>query len=117
MVKDAAAHETEDKEARETVEKRNRLDGLILEIEKTLSENKDKLPQQDVESLQNALEKAKVALKEHENDAEQLQKATDELLAASHKVAELMYKNVNQEQSAENKSESEEEPLEGEIKE
>ena len=39
-----------------------------------------------------ALEKAKTALKEHENNAEELQKATDEL-PASHKVAEQLYKN------------------------
>ena len=43
MVHEAKAHEAEDKKAREAVEKRNHLDGLILEVEKTLSENKDKL--------------------------------------------------------------------------
>ncbi len=92
MVKDAAAHEAEDRKAREVVEKKNRLDGLILDIEKTLSENKEKLAPEDVQSTEAALEKAKTALKEFENDSEGLQKATDELLQASHKVAEILYK-------------------------
>lgn len=92
MVKEAQAHESEDKKLRETIEKRNRLDGLILEIEKTLSQNKEKLSQEDIQATESALEKAKVALKEHENDSEALAKATDELLQASHKVAEILYK-------------------------
>ncbi len=92
MVKDAAAHEAEDRKAREVVEKKNRLDGLILDIEKTLSENKEKLSAEDVQSTEAALEKAKTSLKEFENDAEGLQKATDELIQASHKVAEILYK-------------------------
>ena len=98
MVKEAQAHEAEDKKIRETVEKRNRLDGLILEIEKTLSQNKEKLSQEDVQATESALTKAKAALKEHENDAEALQKATDELLQASHKVAEILYKQGNEPQ-------------------
>ncbi len=92
MVKEAAAHEAEDRKARETIEKRNRLDGLILDIEKTVAENKDKLPQEEVDKTNAALEKAKTALKEHADNAEELQKASDELLQASYKVAELLYK-------------------------
>ena len=49
MVKDAQEHEAQDKKERETVEKRNRLDALIIEIEKTLSEHKEKLPAADVQ--------------------------------------------------------------------
>jgi molecular chaperone DnaK len=92
MVKDAAEHEAQDKKERETVEKRNRLDTLIIEIEKTIHENKDKLPESDIKATQDALEKAKTALKEHAENAEELQKAADELLQASHKIAEYLYK-------------------------
>ncbi|MFZ5954470.1 MAG: molecular chaperone DnaK [Candidatus Dependentiae bacterium] len=105
MVQDAKAHEAEDKKARETVEKRNQLDGTILQIEKTLAENKEKIPAQDAQDLQQAIDKAKSALKEHEHNAEELQKAHDELLKASHKVAELLYKQGGAE-GAEQKPES-----------
>lgn len=92
MVQEAKEHEAEDKKAKETVEKRNRLDGIILDVEKTIKENKEKLEQADIENTEKALEVAKQALKDHADNAEELQKATDALLQASHKVAEILYK-------------------------
>jgi len=92
MIGEGKAHEAEDKKARELVEKRNRLDGLVLEIEKTMSENKDKISEADTKTVQEALEKAKTALKEHENNAEELEKATNELSQTWYKVAEQLYK-------------------------
>jgi molecular chaperone DnaK len=44
MVKEAAGARGEDKERREQIERRNKLDNLCYTLEKTLSENKDKLP-------------------------------------------------------------------------
>lgn len=101
MVNDAKAHESEDKKARETIEKRNRLDGLILQIEKTLQENKDKLAVDDIKNTETAIEKAKSDLKEHANNPDKLQKATDELIQASHKVAEILYKQTGQQTTSE----------------
>lgn len=92
MVNEAKAHEGEDKKAREVIEKRNRLDGLILEIEKTLNEQKDKLSETDQQAATQAVEKAKTALKEHEQDGEQLEKATNELSQTWYKIAENLYK-------------------------
>lgn len=100
MVQEAQEHADQDKKERETVEKRNRLDSLILEIEKTLREQKEKLDPQDVTVTQEAVEKAKKALAEHANNAEELQKATDELMQASHKVAEFLYKQSQQNSGA-----------------
>lgn len=92
MVQDAKLHEAEDKKAREGVEKRNRLDSIILDLEKTMTDHKDKLTESDITTTTQAIEKAKQVLKDHPTDAEALQKATDELLQASHKVAEVLYK-------------------------
>lgn len=92
MVKEAEMHATADKEAKETVEKRNQLDGMILQVEKTVQENKEKLPADEVLKVETAVEKAKQAFKEHENNAQELQKATDELTQASYKMAEILYK-------------------------
>ena len=44
MVSDAQSHTEEDKKRREEIEARNRADTLVYTTEKTLSENKDKLP-------------------------------------------------------------------------
>lgn len=101
MVQDAKEHEAEDKKLKETIETRNKLDGLILNTEKTINENKDKLPAEEVETVQKALEKAKADLKEKENDLEGLKKASEELMAAAQKAAEILYK-ASQNQSAPN---------------
>ncbi len=123
MVQDAKSHEEQDKKAREAVEKKNRLDGLIIDIEKTLHENKDKLSEEDVKTTEEALAKAKTSLIEHSNDAEALQKATDELMQASHKVAELLYKQAEEkskeepksEDSEDNKDNNDQEPIDTEV--
>lgn len=121
MVNEAKDHEAEDKAKRDAIEKRNRLDSAIFDIEKTLKENKEKLPADEIQKVEEALQKAKQALKEHENNATELQKATDELFAASHKVAELLYKQTqeaakNESQSAPASDEKKsDEPIEGEI--
>lgn len=92
MVQEAQAHEDEDKQAREAVEKRNQLDSTILAVEKTLNENKAKLSQEEVTATEQALEKAKAALVEHADHAAGLQRANDELTQASYKIAETLYK-------------------------
>jgi len=91
MVQDAKEHEASDKAARELIEKRNHLDGLILQIEKTIKENKEKLQATQISTTEQALEKAKKSLKEFENNAQELQKATDELMQASHDIAKTLY--------------------------
>lgn len=96
MVQEAQAHAQEDKKARETVEKRNQLDQMIMQVEKSVRENRDKLPAEEVSKVETAIETAKNKLKEHENDAELLQQATDELMQASHKLAEILYREKQQ---------------------
>ncbi len=106
MVNEAKSHESEDKKAREAIEKKNQLDSTIMQVEKTLQENKDKLEEADVKATEEALAKAKQALKDHENDAEQLQKATEELIQASHKVAEILYKQQAEKKPTEKQEEA-----------
>ena len=98
MVNEAKSHEAEDKKTRETVEKKNQLYSTIMQVEKTISENKEKLEEADVKATEDAVVKAKQALKDHEDNAQELQKATEELLQASHKVAEILYKQAQAQQ-------------------
>jgi molecular chaperone DnaK len=91
-VKQAQQHEAEDKKLKETIEKRNHLESLIASIEKSISENKEKLPIAEVNTVEKAIEDAKLVLKEKENDAEALGKAAEELSQASYKIAEIIYK-------------------------
>lgn len=109
MVRDAEEHAAEDKQARERVEKRNRLDGIVLEVEKNLTEHSSKLPAGESEKIGEAIKAARETLEKADADSESLQKATDALLAASHKLAEIIY---SEKQSG---SSSEGSPSEGPI--
>jgi molecular chaperone DnaK len=90
MTKDAQAHADEDQKNRETIEGKNKLDGLIYNTEKILKENREKISEADGSSLDTALANAKKAL-ESASEASELNAAIDELTKASHHLAEIMY--------------------------
>ena len=92
MVKDSESNAEEDKDRRQRVEARNRLDQLIYSTEKTLEEHKDKLGSDDQANLGRSLEEAKQALES--DDLAKLEKAVADLTEASHKLAEAMYKDT-----------------------
>jgi molecular chaperone DnaK len=93
MVKDAEAHSAEDKKRKEEVEARNQADSLIYSTEKTLSENRDKLSEEDAKKLEAAIADAKKALES--NDTEKIKASVESLTKASHKLAEEMYKKTS----------------------
>ncbi len=117
MVRDAQEHQEEDKKARETVEKRNQLDGLILQVEKTLAEHKDKLPAEEVTKVETALATAKTTFQEKATDKDALEAAYQELLTSSHKLAEIMYKAGSEGSTGQGgaSSEDSDEPIDPEI--
>jgi len=90
MVKEAEAHRSEDAERRRQIEARNRLDGLIYSTEKTYDEHKEKLGPDEKGELERALADAKKAL-ESEN-ASEMEQVTERLTKASHKLAEVIYR-------------------------
>jgi molecular chaperone DnaK len=96
MVNEAQKHEESDKKAVETVESRNKLDTMILSIEKTIRENKEKIEAADLQTTEAALEKARTVLKESAQDKAALDAAYDELMRASHSMAEKLYKQTQQ---------------------
>ena len=90
MRSDAEAHADEDKKKLAEIEARNILDNRVYQIEKLLSENREKLSESDVQPVEAALATAKSALSGGILD--QIQSATQELERASHKFAEVLYK-------------------------
>ncbi|MGH9958641.1 MAG: molecular chaperone DnaK [Pyrinomonadaceae bacterium] len=88
MMRDAESHATEDAKKREEIEARNRLVGLVYQMENTLSDNREKVGAvaSDVES---AIATAKTALQE--GGVDKLNEAFNQLQAASHKMAEALY--------------------------
>jgi len=96
MAKDAESHAAEDKAKREEVEARNQLDGMVYSIEKMLREHGDKISGQERGDVENAVADAKKALEG--DDARAMNSARDRLQAASHKLAEAMYKATSAQQ-------------------
>ncbi|GAC1351317.1 MAG: molecular chaperone DnaK [Polyangiales bacterium] len=90
MVKEAAEHEAEDKTRREQVDRRNKLDAMVYQLEKTLSEAKDKLPADEVTKLEEALKEARSAIEKQDDDA--IKAAGEKLEKESHRIAEQLYK-------------------------
>src|SRR5271156_986477 len=91
MAREAESHSAEDKAKREEVEARNGLDSLVYNIEKMLKENSDKVSGAEKLDVETALADAKKTL-EGQTDAAGLNAAREKLTAASHKLAEAMYK-------------------------
>ena len=89
MMRDADAHSAEDQRKREEIEARNRLDTLTYQVEKTFSENRDKLDSSAVSEIEEALADAKKATEE--GGVERMNEAFNRLQTASHKIAEVLY--------------------------
>ncbi len=94
MVREAESHAEDDKRKREEIEARNRADSLVYSTEKVVRENRDKLSDSDVKSVEAAIADCKKALDGTDIDA--INRAADALMQASHKVAEAMYKSGSQ---------------------
>jgi molecular chaperone DnaK len=89
MMKDAESHAGEDEKKKAEIEARNRLDGLVYSVEKTFSENKDKLDTAASGELETAISESKTAL--NGSDADAMNSAFERLQTASHKLAEVLY--------------------------
>jgi molecular chaperone DnaK len=90
MVKDAEGHAAEDKARREVIDARNQADSLAYSVEKTINENRDRLPAVDVERVERAIADVREAVKG--DNLETIRTASDALQKASHSIAEQLYK-------------------------
>jgi molecular chaperone DnaK len=89
MTKDAELHAEEDKKQRKTAEARNQADTLIYSTEKSLQELGDKVDSATKDQINDRIKDLKKAIEG--TDLEAIKKAQDELMQASHKLAEMMY--------------------------
>jgi molecular chaperone DnaK len=104
MVKDAEAHSSEDKKRREVIDAKNQAEALIHSTEKELKEHGDKLEANDRTTIEGALSSLKEAVAQDAIEAPTLQTKTQELMQASMKLGEILYK------AAQDKSPSSGEP-------
>ncbi|MBC2744481.1 MAG: Hsp70 family protein, partial [Desulfosarcina sp.] len=94
LVKDAEMHADEDSKKKELVEARNHADTLIYTTEKSLKDLGEKVDAQtrsDIEATSTDLKKAMEG-----DDIQEIQRLSEALTQASHKVAEAMYKQASE---------------------
>jgi molecular chaperone DnaK len=94
MAKDAEMNAADDRKLRDTIDARNRADAMVYNVEKTLKEHRAKISDGEAKEIEIAIEETKKVL--NENDAAAINTAVDRLTAASHKLAEAMYKSSAQ---------------------
>jgi len=94
MARDAESHAADDRKQRDTIEAKNRADAMVYNVEKTLKEHRSKIGDAEAKEIEAALEETRKAM--GENDPERINSAVDRLTAASHKLAEAMYKSSAQ---------------------
>jgi molecular chaperone DnaK len=90
MAKDAESHSADDRKRKDEIEARNRADSMVYQIEKMLKDHRDKISDADAKAVEEALEGTRKAMSG--GSVEEINKATDNLTQASHKLAEAMYK-------------------------
>jgi molecular chaperone DnaK len=89
MQKDAEAHAAEDTKRRQEIEARNMADNLAYTAEKTLRDNKDKIPEDLNKEVEEKVKAVKDALQG--TDIEAINKAAQELNEVMQKVGSAVY--------------------------
>jgi molecular chaperone DnaK len=90
MVKEAQSHASEDQVRRDVIDARNQADSLAYQVEKTVNDNRDKLPVGELSKVDAAVAAVKTAVQG--DNLETIKQATEALQQASHGIAELLYK-------------------------
>ncbi len=98
MQAEAEVHADEDKEKKELIDMRNKADNLIYATEKSIKELGDKVLKEDKEKVDAALDNLKKV--KDGDDKTAIESGVNDLIAASHKIAEQAYKTTQNAQSA-----------------
>jgi len=98
MIHEAEAHADEARRMRELADARNQAELLVYSTEKSLGEHRETLDEATVSEIESKLEEVKSIL--DSDDAAAIRTKSEELMQASHKLAEAVYQRVQSEQAA-----------------
>jgi len=100
MAKEAEANADEDKKKREAVEARNLLDNSIYQAEKMARDYKEKLSEEDLKTLTNAVEDAKKVAGDDKADKDALEAAAKDLNDKLMPIGSKMYEQAEKAEAA-----------------
>jgi molecular chaperone DnaK len=117
MAKEAEAHAEEDKLKKEAVDARNVLDNAIYQANKLITDNKDKVSEEDTKTINEAVEVAKKVAENKDADKEALEKAGKDLNDILMPIGSKLYEAAKDEKPEAETStdEKSDEPIEGEV--
>jgi molecular chaperone DnaK len=104
MVKDAEVNADEDKKKLELVQARNHADAMVHSVKKTLAEHGKELGDEEKTKIEAAMKDVEEAMKGDDKDA--ITAKTDSMMAASHKLSEKMYADVQKAAAAQGNTEA-----------
>jgi molecular chaperone DnaK len=90
MVKEAQSHASEDQGRRDVIDARNQADSLAYQVEKSVAENREKLPVGELSKIDAAIADVRKATESDNLGA--IRKATEDLQRLWHALAEQLYK-------------------------
>ena len=114
---EAEAHAEEDKKKKDSIDAKNHLENTIYQAEKMPTEYKDKISDEDKETIKKAVEAAKKVLNEEKSDKDQFEAATKELSDQIMPIGAKLYQATAEDQKPDEKANdsSSDEPVEGEV--
>ncbi len=117
MAKEAEANAEEDRKKREAIDAKNGLDNAVYQAEKMKTDYKDKISEDDVKTLDEAIEEAKKVVSDDKADKDTIETATKALSEKIMPIGAKMYENVAGEDKSEvsDDKSSGDEPEEGEV--
>ncbi|MBI3624311.1 Hsp70 family protein, partial [Candidatus Saccharibacteria bacterium] len=118
MAKEAETHAEEDKKTREAIDARNLLDSAVYQAGKLKSDQKDKLSEDDVKTIDEAVEVAKKVVADEKADKDALEAATKELSDKIMPIGAKMYEQAQKEEKPaedDKKSDKKDDTVEGEV--
>ena len=118
--KEAELHAEEDKKKRDTIDVKNHLENAIYQAEKMPDEYKDKINDEDKETIKKAVEEAKKVLNDEKSDKDALEKAAKELSDKIMPIGAKMYQQASADEKSKDDKKSDskssgDDAVEGEV--
>ena len=118
--KEAEAHADEDKKKKESIDAKNHLENMIYQAEKMPSDYKDKISDDDKETIKKAVEDARKVLNDTDADKDKFEEATKELSDKIMPIGAKLYQAASDDKKDDDKkdnkkSDKEDDAVEGEV--
>ena len=117
--KEAELHAEEDKKKRDSVDAKNQLENAIYRAEKMPFDYKDKITDEDKETIKKAAEEAKKILNDEKSDKDAYEEAVKDLNDKTMPIGAKLYQSASEDTKSDDKkskdSKSDDEPVEGEV--